>query len=51
MIVFGVILMVLSVVLGIPLFWTLGIILALIGGVLWIAGAMGRQIGPRARYW
>lgn len=51
MIVFGAILMILSVVLHIPLFWTLGIILVLVGVVLWIAGAMGHAIGPRARYW
>ena len=51
MVVCGVILMVLSVLLGIPLFWTLGIILVVVGVILWIAGAMDYSIGPRRYYW
>ena len=51
MVVCGVILMVLSVLLGIPLFWTLGIILVVVGVILWIAGAMDYAIGPRRYYW
>ena len=51
MIVFGVLLLILGAILGIPLLTTLGGILAVVGAVLWILGSMGRAVGPRAHYW
>ena len=51
MIVLGVILLVLGAVLDIPVLWTLGIILALVGLILWALGSAGRSVGPRAHYW
>lgn len=51
MIVLGVILLILGAVLDIAILWTIGIILVVVGAVLWILGAMGRAIGPRAHYW
>ncbi|BCO33793.1 hypothetical protein BMW24_020860 [Mycobacterium heckeshornense] len=50
MIVLGVILLILGFVFGIQLLWTLGIILLVIGAVLWILGAVGRPVAGR-RYW
>ena len=41
----------LGFIFGVPILWTVGIILAVIGVVLYIAGSTGRQIGPRKRYW
>lgn len=51
MIILGVILIILGAVLGIPLLTTLGAILAVVGVVLWILGAMGRAVGGRPHYW
>lgn len=51
MIVLGVILLLIGMFASIPLLTTLGAILAVVGVVLYILGAMGRTIGPRAHYW
>jgi hypothetical protein len=51
MIVLGIVLLILGAVLDISILWTLGIILVLVGVVLWILGASGRPIGGRAHYW
>jgi hypothetical protein len=47
----GVILMVLGFLLGIPIFWTIGLILLIIGGVLFVLGSVGRPVGGRRHYW
>ena len=51
MIVLGLVLLILGFVLGIPLLWTLGVILLLIGVVLMVLGTMGRAVGGRSHYW
>jgi hypothetical protein len=51
MIILGVILMLLGFVFGIPILWTLGIIVALIGLVLLVLGSMDRAVGGRRHYW
>jgi hypothetical protein len=51
MIVGGVLLIILAYLLGIPLLYTIGIILVVVGAVLWILGAFGRAVGPRPHYW
>lgn len=45
--VLGVILLILGFVFAIPVLWTIGIILAVIGGVLWLADASGARWGRR----
>lgn len=50
MIVLGIILVILGYVLPVPLLYTLGMILIVIGAVLWLLGSVGRPIGGR-RYW
>ncbi|HEY5151680.1 MAG TPA: DUF6131 family protein [Mycobacterium sp.] len=50
MIVLGAILLILGFVLKIQILWTIGIILLVIGAVLWLLGAMGRPVAGR-RYW
>jgi hypothetical protein len=47
MLVFGVILLILGFLLGIPILWTLGVILTVIGAVLWIAQGTGATWGRR----
>jgi Family of unknown function (DUF6131) len=51
MIVLGVILLILGWILGISILWTIGIILIVVGAVLYLLGAAGRPIGPRRHYW
>lgn len=51
MIVTGVILIVLALLFDIGILYTIGAILVVIGVILWILGAMGRQIGPRTHYY
>ena len=50
-IVTGVILLLLGYFLGISILYTLGVILVVIGLVLWIAGAAGHAVGGRPHYW
>ena len=50
MIVLGALLLILGFVLKIQILWTIGIILLVIGTVLWLLGAVGRPVGGR-RYW
>ncbi|BBX41185.1 MULTISPECIES: DUF6131 family protein [Mycobacterium simiae complex] len=50
MIVLGVVLLILGYVFTIPLLWTIGIILIVIGAVMWVLGAVGRPVAGR-RYW
>jgi len=51
MLILGVILLVLGFIFGIPILWTIGIILAIIGLILLLIGALGRGVGPRRYYW
>lgn len=51
MIVLGVILLIIGLVAGISILWTIGIILLAIGAVLWVLGAVGHAVGGRRHYW
>jgi hypothetical protein len=46
-----VILLVIGLLAGIGILQTLGIILIIIGAVLWILGSMGRPLAGRRHYW
>jgi hypothetical protein len=50
MIVLGIVLLILGYVFSIPLLWTIGIVLLVIGAVLWVMGSVGRPVAGR-RYW
>jgi hypothetical protein len=51
MIVLGVVLLVIGFLTGIPILWTLGILLVLIGLVLAVVGSTGRALGGRRHYY
>jgi hypothetical protein len=51
MIVLGLILLLLGYFLNVSILWTIGIILIIVGAVLWILGAVGRPVGGRRHYW
>lgn len=50
MIALGVLLLILGFVFGIQILWSIGIVLLVIGAVLWILGSVGRPVGGR-RHW
>ena len=43
----GIILLILGFVFGVPILWTIGIILAIIGAILWLAEGAGAAWGRR----
>jgi hypothetical protein len=47
MLVLGLILMLIGFLLAVPVLWSIGIILAIIGAVLWIAESSGAHWGRR----
>ena len=51
MIILGILLLILGFVLKIPILWTIGIIVLIVGLVLMLLGATGRAIGGRRHYW
>ncbi len=51
MIILGLVLLLLGLLLGIPILWTLGIIVLVVGLILMLLGSTGRRVGGRAHYW
>ncbi|MFE6625180.1 DUF6131 family protein [Streptomyces sp. NPDC057740] len=51
MLLIGIILLVIGFITGISILWTIGLILAVIGVVLWIMGSMGHAVAGRRHYW
>jgi Family of unknown function (DUF6131) len=51
MIILGLLLLLLGVILGVGILWTIGLILIVVGVILWILGSMDRAVGPRRHYW
>ena len=47
----GVVLMLLGFLLGIPILWTVGVVLLIVGAILMVLGSTGRQVGGRRHYW
>ena len=50
MIILGVVLLLIGYFLAIPILYTIGGIILLVGVILWILGAVGRPVGGRM-YW
>ncbi|MGC1238219.1 MAG: DUF6131 family protein [Acidimicrobiales bacterium] len=51
MILFGVVLMIIGLLLHVPVLWSLGVIVLVIGLVLWLLGAVGHAVGGRRHYY
>lgn len=51
MLVVGLILLLVGFLTGISILWTLGVILLVVGAVLWILGSVGHAVGGRRHYW
>jgi hypothetical protein len=50
-IILGIILLVIGFIAAIPILWTIGIILVVIGAILELMGAAGRAVGGRRHYY
>jgi hypothetical protein len=51
MITLGVICLILGLIFGVGVLWTIGIILVVVGIILAVLGMMDRAIGPRRHYY
>lgn len=51
MIILGLILLIIGIVAGIGILWTIGVILLIVGLILALFGAIGHGVGPRRHYW
>ena len=51
MIILGIVLYIVGMVAAIPILQTIGIILVVIGAVLWLLGSIGRPVGGRRFYY
>jgi hypothetical protein len=47
MIILGIVLLVIGFLTAVPIIWSIGVIVLLVGLVFWIFGAMGHAIGGR----
>lgn len=50
MIILGIVLLVIGFLTGLTFLWSIGMILLLIGLVLWILGTLGHAVGGRRHY-
>lgn len=50
-VIIGLVLLLLGFLLGIPILWTIGIIVLVVGLVLMLFGAAGRPVYGRRHYW
>lgn len=51
MIILGLLLLLLGIVLAIPVLWTIGVVVLIVGAVLMLLGRSGRGFGGRSHYW
>ncbi|MGK5447170.1 DUF6131 family protein [Streptomyces radiopugnans] len=51
MIILGVILLVIGFLADISILWTIGLLLVVIGAILWILGTTGHAVAGRRHYW
>ena len=51
MIILGLILLLIGFVAGIAIVWTIGVIVLVVGLVLWLLGSMGHAVGGRRHYY
>ncbi len=51
MVIFGLILLLIGFVTGITILWTIGMIVLIVGLVLWLLGTLGHAVGGRRHYY
>jgi len=50
-IIFGLILLLIGFITGIAIVWTIGVIVLVVGLVLWLLGSLGHAVGGRHHYY
>jgi uncharacterized membrane protein HdeD (DUF308 family) len=50
-IILGVVLLILGLIFDVGILWTIGIILIVVGALLFLLGAAGRPLGGRRHWW
>lgn len=50
MIVLGIVLLIIGFIAKVPIIWTIGIVLVVVGAILFLLGTAGREIGGR-KHW
>jgi hypothetical protein len=50
-VIFGLIILLIGFVTGIPIVWTIGMVVLVVGLVLWLLGTMGHAVGGRRHYY
>jgi hypothetical protein len=50
-IVLGIVLLLLGFLFHVAILWTLGVLIIVIGAVLYVAGSLGHAVGGRRHYW
>ena len=51
MMVLGVVLLIIGFVAHIPILWTLGLVVLVVGVILFLVGSAGHAVGGRRHYW
>ncbi|MCU1362751.1 MAG: hypothetical protein JWM55_579 [Acidimicrobiaceae bacterium] len=51
MIILGIVLLIIGFLTGIAFIWSLGVIIVVVGLVLWVLGSLGHAIGGRKHYY
>ncbi|HZV26857.1 MAG TPA: DUF6131 family protein [Acidothermaceae bacterium] len=51
MVVLGIVLLIVGIVFGVGILYTLGIVLVVVGAVLYLLGSTGHAVGGRNHYW
>ena len=51
MIILGLVLCLLALVTGLAVLWPIGVLLIIVGAILWLLGAAGREVGGRRHYY
>jgi hypothetical protein len=51
MILLGLVVMIIGLLVNVPVLWSLGVIVLIIGLVMWLLGALGHAVGGRRHYY
>jgi fatty-acid desaturase len=50
-VIFGLILLLIGFITGVTILWSIGMIVLIVGLVLWLLGALGHAVGGRRHYY
>jgi len=51
MITLGIVLLLLGLIFGVPILWTIGVVLVIVGAVLWLLGSTGHAVAGRRHFY